>query len=184
MCSLRKCFTKMQLIIFLKRFSKCLRFEKGNSNLQVLKSRSRLWFSQRVFATMSNKHVDVTQSLRTMACLTQEKAVTQEENCGIMYDFAPHKAWEKIWWQHSATSPANRPQPEPIIAMVIIKLMLWPAAGCEAKATSELKLVSLNGACVKPLYPLPQNQCVLNLATFAVVKYYWWSRSFEGIDIL
>ena len=40
--------------------------------------------------------------------------------------------------QHSAASPTNRPQPEVIITIAIIKLKLWQAAGCEAKAAAEL----------------------------------------------
>ena len=34
-------------------------------------------------------------------------------------------------------SPTNRPQPKFII-IVIIKLKLWPATGCEAKVAAEL----------------------------------------------
>ena len=32
----------------------------------------------------------------------------------------------------------NRPQPKVIIAIVIMKRKLWPAAGCEAKVSAEL----------------------------------------------
>ena len=44
----------------------------------------------------------------------------------------------QIWLQLSAASPTNRPQPKVIITIVIIKLKLWPAAGCEAKVAAEL----------------------------------------------
>ena len=40
--------------------------------------------------------------------------------------------------QLSAASPTNRPQPKVIITIVIIKLKLWPAAGCEAEVVAEL----------------------------------------------
>ena len=40
--------------------------------------------------------------------------------------------------QLSAASPTKRPQPKVIITIVIIKLKLWPAAGCEAKVAAEL----------------------------------------------
>ena len=40
--------------------------------------------------------------------------------------------------QLSAASLTNRPQPKVIITIVIIKLKLWPAAGCEAKVAAEL----------------------------------------------
>ena len=40
--------------------------------------------------------------------------------------------------QLSAASPTNRPQPKVIITIVIIKLKLWPAAGCEAKVAAKL----------------------------------------------
>ena len=39
----------------------------------------------------------------------------------------------QIWLQLSAASPTNRPQPKAITIIVIIRLNLWPAAGCEAK---------------------------------------------------
>ena len=34
-------------------------------------------------------------------------------------------------------SPTNRPQPK-AITIVIVRLKLWPAAGCEAKVEDEL----------------------------------------------
>ena len=40
--------------------------------------------------------------------------------------------------QLSTASPTNRSQPTVIITKVIIKLKLWPAAGCEAKLAVEL----------------------------------------------
>ena len=40
--------------------------------------------------------------------------------------------------QLSVASPTNWPQPKVIKTTVIIKLKLWPAAGCEAKAAAEL----------------------------------------------
>ena len=46
--------------------------------------------------------------------------------------------------QLSAASPTNRPQPKDIITIVIIKLKLWPAAGCEAKVEAELSSHSLH----------------------------------------
>ena len=42
--------------------------------------------------------------------------------------------------QLSAASLTNRPQPKVLIAIVIIKLKLWPAACCEAKVVAELSL--------------------------------------------
>ena len=43
----------------------------------------------------------------------------------------------KIRLQSSEANPSNRPQPKVIITIVIIKLKLWPAAGCEAKVGAE-----------------------------------------------
>ena len=41
--------------------------------------------------------------------------------------------------QLSAPSPIKRPQPKVMIAIVVmIKLKLWPATGCEAKVEAEL----------------------------------------------
>ena len=42
--------------------------------------------------------------------------------------------------QLSAASPTNRPQPKVIITilMMLMKLKLWPATGCEAKVAAEL----------------------------------------------
>ena len=40
--------------------------------------------------------------------------------------------------QLSVASPTNRPHPKVIITIVIIKLKLWPAAGCEAEVAAEL----------------------------------------------
>ena len=42
----------------------------------------------------------------------------------------------QIWLQLSAASPTNKPQPKAMIAILLIKvvrLKLWPAAGCKAK---------------------------------------------------
>ena len=44
----------------------------------------------------------------------------------------------QIGLQLSAASPTNRPQHKVIITIVIIKLKLWPAAGCKAKVAAEL----------------------------------------------
>ena len=47
----------------------------------------------------------------------------------------------QIWPQLSAASPGptKRPQPKVMIAIVVmIKLKLWPATGCEAKVGAEL----------------------------------------------
>ena len=51
----------------------------------------------------------------------------------------PHDgmAWEPIWLQLSVASLTDRPQPKAIITIVIIRLKLWPAAGCEAKVEAE-----------------------------------------------
>ena len=51
-------------------------------------------------------------------------------------DFIRHGS--QIRPQLSAASPTNRLQPKVIITIVIIKLKLWPAAGCEAKVVAEL----------------------------------------------
>ena len=54
----------------------------------------------------------------------------------------------QIRLQLSAASPKNRPQPKVIIILVIIKLKLWPAAGCEATVAAELSsrpLVTFSG---------------------------------------
>ena len=40
--------------------------------------------------------------------------------------------------QLSAAGPTNRPQAKVIKTILIIKLKLWPAAGCEAKAVAEI----------------------------------------------
>ena len=40
--------------------------------------------------------------------------------------------------QKAAAGPTNRPQTKVIKTIRIIKLKLWPAAGCEAKAAAEI----------------------------------------------
>ena len=50
----------------------------------------------------------------------------------------PLRHGSQIWPQISAASPRNRPQPKVIITIELIKLTLWPAAGCEAKVAAEL----------------------------------------------
>ena len=40
--------------------------------------------------------------------------------------------------QLSVAGPTNRPQPKVKIPIVIIKLKLWPATGCETKVAAEL----------------------------------------------
>ena len=45
--------------------------------------------------------------------------------------------------QLSAASAINRPQPKVMITIVIIKLKLHPAAGCEAKVGAKLSSRSL-----------------------------------------
>ena len=43
----------------------------------------------------------------------------------------------QIRLQFSAAGPTKRPQPKVIKAIIMIKLKLWPAAGCEANAAAE-----------------------------------------------
>ena len=56
--------------------------------------------------------------------------------------FVPHQTLyghgSQIRPQLSAASHINRPQPKVIIAIVLVKLKLWAAAGCEAKVAAEL----------------------------------------------
>ena len=54
------------------------------------------------------------------------------QNC----DIKSVRDGSQIWLQLSAASPTNRPQPKAII--VIIRLNLWPVAGCEAKVEAKL----------------------------------------------
>ena len=44
----------------------------------------------------------------------------------------------QIRLQLSAAGPTNRPQAKVIKTILIIKIKLWPAAGCEAKAAAEI----------------------------------------------
>ena len=55
----------------------------------------------------------------------------------------------EIRLQLSAASPTNRPQPKVIMTIVIIKLKLWPAAGCEAKVAAELSSRPLHVPAIK-----------------------------------
>ena len=44
----------------------------------------------------------------------------------------------QIRLQLSVARPTNRPHPKVIITIVMLKLKLWPATGCEAKVVAEL----------------------------------------------
>ena len=68
----------------------------------------------------------------------------------------------QIWPQLSAASPTNRPQPKVIVTIVIIKLKLWPAAGCEAKVAAELSSRPLSLCCLDHIMMkyLPQEYSV------------------------
>ena len=59
-----------------------------------------------------------------------------DQNMQILFRSIRHGS--QIRPQLSAASPTNRPQPKVIVAIVIIKLKLWPVAGCEAKVAAEL----------------------------------------------
>ena len=66
--------------------------------------------------------------------------------------------------QFSEASPTNRPQPKVIITIVIIKLKLWLAAGCEAKVAAELSS-----------HPLPlQEFC--NIISFSTFKMFYEAK--------
>ena len=48
------------------------------------------------------------------------------------------KCGSYMWQQLSAAGTTNRPQPKVVITKVMIKPMLWLAAGCNAKLVAEL----------------------------------------------
>ena len=56
---------------------------------------------------------------------------------GNKLDIMKLRLGSQIRPQLSAASPTNRPQPKVIITKVIIKLKLWPAAGCGAEVAAE-----------------------------------------------
>ena len=61
-----------------------------------------------------------------------------ELNTSALYKFTGFRHGSQIWPQLSAAGPTNRPQPKIIITIVIIKLKLWLATGCEAKVAAEI----------------------------------------------
>ena len=62
--------------------------------------------------------------------------------------------------QISAASLTNRPQPKAIITIIILKLKLWPTAGCEATIAAEISSRPLLGMGTSTWYgiraPIPQ----------------------------
>ena len=61
-----------------------------------------------------------------------------EQKIKILFLLFVFRHGSQIRLQLSAASPTNRPQPKVIETIVIIKLKLWPPAGCEAKVAAEL----------------------------------------------
>ena len=76
------------------------------------------------------------------------KSLGQGEKVDLKSNQAPRvfRHGSQIRSQLSAASPTNRPQPKVMITLVIIKLKLWPAAGCKAMVASELSSCPLLAA--------------------------------------
>ena len=76
---------------------------------------------------------------------------------------------------NSPVCPTNKPQPKVIITIVIIKLKLWPAAGCEAKLVAELSSRPL------PLIVCPSH--AIDSVIRVVWRGWWHSRFVVGCQL-
>ena len=94
---------------------------KQDQGLKLMQLDQQYWKSKEVYPWTFDK--------------TQSEEINNSAHSILLKDL---RHGSQIRPQLSAASPTNRPQPKVIITKVIMKLMLWPAAGCEAKVVAEL----------------------------------------------
>ena len=100
----------------------------------ILKKKGGKWQEKKVKGQKDIERKGKEQVRRTFE-VKQLKITKKDTKMGNAKIF---RHGSQIRLQISAASPTNRPQPKVIKTIVMIKLKLWPAAGCKAKVAAEL----------------------------------------------